>query len=810
MSFLHLWMIWFLPLAALPIILHLLTLHRLRTVELPTFRFLFDSYVQQRRRMQFLEALIAMLRTLFLLFFIFMVCRPVVKHWDRLFGAGEGTAGREVILLLDCSASMNAKSAGVSAFARARSAALSIVERLRPADQVTLVRVGAKPEEVFSRFNTDTKGIQAKIESQQPTSARANLFAALLQLFGPDAGRRTNPAVYLFTDCQSNTWKEARNQGLEKIIPAGTAFTVVNVGPREGPQNQAVVGDAPRRNRAIVGLPFLLTPRVVNYGKTETEVTLSVFIDEKEVARTPLTVKPSQATVKPIIYTPTEPGLRHGRFEITGKTPDAFPDDDRFLFTLAVQPRIKVVLVNGNPSDDPLQDEARYLYTALTSKAEPGEVGPASRAGPAVPLGSRHLQPVGPASRAGPNSAASRAAPTAGTREIQRSLDVVEVPQVGLTANSLRDASVVVLANCGALNDGQYEWLRAFVRGGGGLLIFPGDRVTGITYNTRFFPIPGPQGERLTDANLLPPTGDPEKVETFAALDVDVGHPALTVFDNKDAGHFRTVRIYRRFGIEMPKKRGNAWPIAYFEGTKEPALVESRLGDGTVLLSAFPAHPRWGNLPLKPDFVPLILRLVSHAQHRPEAEAPPVVVADGTAEVAVSAAWDPAEATVKGPDGEPYPLPLERAGARLLGAFEKTSKRGYYTVDVRGGRADLLKSASLGFAVNLAPEESDFTLLKEEEIRKLLPEGVALTFVDASAEAQDLHGSLGKEREMWPMLIWLLFAIIGIEFLLSTVSGRKREGDEGPTVAERVVSASTGAWVGRMTGAPGKGEGESR
>ena len=66
MSFLHFGLLpYFLPLAAIPILLHLLTLHRLKTVELSTFRFLFDSYVQQRRRMKFLEALIAFLRTAF-------------------------------------------------------------------------------------------------------------------------------------------------------------------------------------------------------------------------------------------------------------------------------------------------------------------------------------------------------------------------------------------------------------------------------------------------------------------------------------------------------------------------------------------------------------------------------------------------------------------------------------------------------------------------------------------------------------------------------------------------------------------------
>src|SRR5579871_1759397 len=189
-SLLHPALLWFLPLAAIPLILHLLTLHRLKTVELSTFRFLFDSYVQQRRRMRFLEALLAMLRTLFLLLLVFLFMRPIVKNWGNLFGAEGGTSGREVILLLDSSASMNARSAGVSAFDRAKKAAISVVEHLGREDRVTLIRVGATPEELFSRFSTDTKGITEKIDALKTTSSRANFFAALLQLFGAESARR--------------------------------------------------------------------------------------------------------------------------------------------------------------------------------------------------------------------------------------------------------------------------------------------------------------------------------------------------------------------------------------------------------------------------------------------------------------------------------------------------------------------------------------------------------------------------------------------------------------------------------------------
>ena len=55
--------------------------------------------------------------------------------------------------------------------------------------------------------------------------------------------------------------------------------------------------------------------------------------------------------------------------QITGKAPDRFPDDDSFLFTLAVEQRVKVVLVNGHADPDPEKDEARYLHTVAEDRS---------------------------------------------------------------------------------------------------------------------------------------------------------------------------------------------------------------------------------------------------------------------------------------------------------------------------------------------------------------------------------------------------------------------------------------------------------
>lgn len=816
-SALNPFLLYALPVAAIPIILHLLTLHRLKTVELSTFRFLFDSYVQQRRRMKFLEALIALLRTLFLLFLVFVVARPTVKHWNELFGHG---TGRDVIMLMDASVSMQTTTAGMSAFDRAKSAALAIAGKLGTDDRLTLVRIGSRPDEIFSRFTTDSEAIRDKIESLRVGSSRANLYAALSQVFGAEAPARTNPIVYLFTDGQASGWRELRDQDAraETLVPADTEFTIINVGSNEAVPNRAVIGDAPRRQRTVVGLPVRLRPRVVNHSKTETvDLTVSVLLDEKEVARVPMTLKPGESQAKEVIHIPQEPGVLKGRFDIerTESSTDRFPHDDSFLFTLNIEPALKVLVVNGHPAADPLDNETLYLTTALTvgSDDEP---------------------------------AAADLAKLGISREFVKSLEVREVAEPQLNAESLRETSVLIVANCGSLNEAQFVAIRDFVTRGGGLLIFPGDRVNPDVYSKQFFVATNNPDQRLVTSQLAAADGAPDKPDTFQHITpdtIDFAHPVLSVFDHPESRYLTTAHFYRRFPIKIlattesantagargasaPRANANGtslggltpparqesgggsnatkcWPLASF-ADGQPALVESSCGEGIVLLAAFPAHARWSNLPLKPEFVPLVLRMVSHVAQRPALDAPSVVLPDGKAEISVTADWEPAAGKVTDAAGHTSPLTFLRSKSRLVSVVTDTTDKGYYSVDVKGGKS-ASKAGATQFAVNLAAEESNFQdAIREDQLREWLP-GVKLKLIDASAQAQQQHGEIGNQREIWRPLIWLMFAIIAVEFLLSTLGGQKLDTDEDATLSERLQAINPGTWVGRMTGGGVKG-----
>jgi hypothetical protein len=725
----------------IPILLHLFTRQRLRTVELSTYRFLFESYVQQRRKTRFLEALLAVLRMVFILGLVAMVARPVTRNASGLF---QGGSGRDVIILVDCSASMNTQTKGQSAFDRAKESAKAVIAKLSPEDRVTLVRVTGRPEEVFSLFSTDVGDLEARIDGLKTSPSRANLFAALAVIFGDERKRPANPLVYFFTDAQAGSFKEIERQQqvAERLLPANTPFLLVDVGTKEPRLNLAAIGNAPPGRRAVVGLPVELQARVLNASNEPADATLTFLINDKEVERLSLQLKPNETVTRKMSpFVPDTSGVMRGRFEIApSRGSDSFPDDDRFEFALHVEPKLKVLVINGAPNADAFENETLYLRAALSKGDAPDP-----------------------------------------TREIAQALEVTEeletawsgLDEARLEAK-LDDYSVVILANVGTLHTVTtfaYPALRAYVQDGGGLIVFPGDKVEPHVYNTSFFPTSPPVKDRVTPAILGLAEGDPDRTDTFRRLArIDFDHPVFSPFHpsiQPDAKYFDRVVIKRRFPLSIPDGKNAAVLAEYAD--RSPALIESRFGDGKVILAGFPINAKWTNLPLNGvEFVPLMLQMVNHAQRRADAEGPDVVSADDPATFTVADSWSPISGTVADPKGTPTDLKFERFGGRGEAIYEATREKGFYIAEVKGSGSDR-RTAAVGFAVNLAAEESDTTRITEDRVRELLP-SAQVKFVDQSAEAKQ-DSSLDTTNELWQYVIYVLFAVIAFELLLATLAG---------------------------------------
>ncbi|MEX0654774.1 MAG: BatA domain-containing protein [Phycisphaeraceae bacterium] len=738
-------LLWFLPLALAPVILHLITRRRLKTVELSTYRFLMDSYVQQRRRLRILEWLIMALRVAFVALIVMLLARPVVQGFGFLNPSG---SGRDVTLIVDVSPTMALRSDGTTSLQRALGAAGTVVDRLGGEDHVRIIAAGREPTLVAQGFAGRGNRLRDRLETIEVEAGSADLGAALREAM--DAQPRGARMVYVLSDTMRQTWDDLAGQGALNEIDAEARVTVMNVGPSEAVTNVSVAGELAGAEagaqplRAVRGLPVVLRATLHNSSADEpAETVLSVYLDDERVDQMPVTLPPGQRLTRTFHVTPEQAGLQRGRFEITG---DDFADDNVYRFALPVQEHIRVLIVTGpGGSDNPRRSERAetYLRTALEA----------------------------------PLHASRSALQSDEERQLASALAINTVGHDTLDAGKLEQADVVLLADV-PLDEARGELLRRYVEDGGGLMVLPGPNVDPAAYSDRLFAAGSVQTLRFAD-----PAGDVDDESQFRQVaNLRRTHPVLAAFaveaeDETDAedAFFQSVRVYRQFPQTVTATReGDEPPLADAEATlirlsdETPLLTEVRLGMGRMLVLGVPATPAWSNLPLKPEFVPLMLRSVAHLQRVPDVTAPTAVSPGQPAPVRMTDRWPRAQVQAIGPDGRRHAIELHRSGRQRVGALLATQRPGDYTFEVLPRHDEAAERIELGFAVNMETAGASFAMADEDAVRQAMAPA-EIAYLRGSADDPLLVEQLTHRREIWRTLIWLVFAVIGIEFLIATL-----------------------------------------
>ena len=340
MSFLNPSALWLMPLAAGPLVLHLLSLRRARRLPFSDLSLLRRAHARSLPATRLRQWLILAARCLALAALCLAFARPVVRG----AASGEGAdAGMDLVVLLDTSWSMGASERGRSRFEAARAAAVSLTRLAGPDGRVAAagasqgldaeLRFSRTPEEAaaaLGRLSVGTRGTDLAAATSQACSFLGK---------DPRPGRRV---VAVLSD---NAASGMRGFGAGR--PGACAPETLLLGLSwDGPPPNAALLDAEPVVRAARGDGPQVSARAALYGEARRRVALDLVTAGRRASRRVVELSAGAASAYPLSL-PTEAGAElWGRVELA---PDSLTADDAWNFALRLQPPPRVLLAAGSP-----------------------------------------------------------------------------------------------------------------------------------------------------------------------------------------------------------------------------------------------------------------------------------------------------------------------------------------------------------------------------------------------------------------------------------------------------------------------------
>ncbi len=708
--------------AAIPLVIHLSRSRRTKTLRFSTTRFFTDQFLRSYRMSRLKELWLLLCRMALFALLAVAMARPLLTPKGRPWLPG---GSRSVVLVLDNSASMGHTEDGLTLLDRAKAAAREVVEGLKPGDTASVVLAGRKaggPDVLFPEPTPSPGDVLQAIDSVRVATLGTDLTAAVARAEGLAAsGTAQGKEVYVFSDLQDGGWQAPGEAGARPPAAGGAggvSFFVVRVRPAK-PANVAVTAVQYAAARPTAGVPFAIRPHLTVQGEGASSCAVKLVIDGRQVGeRRVEKLQNGRWAVPRFDHTFAAGGWHTGYVEADDAV---LPQDNRRYFAFEVLDTVRVLAVDGAPSQVARLDELFFLRLALT--ADPG-TGSAVR--------------------------------------------VDTVSPSGLTGADFGKYPLVILANVESLPLPAVEALEAYVDRGGSLLVFLGDQVNPDFYNPNLA-APTRLHGGLMPGRLLGREGDPKGTADVASVgEVDDAHPALSAFQDPQSAGFSNVGFKALWGIDP----GPNSSVLMRASTGSPLLLLKPFGKGRVMAFASSCDRDWTNFPVRPSFLPWVHRVVGFLAQEPLGRTGFFATGEKVP-VPVSASEGLTPVTVKTPDGRLVP-PAATGDPDAPLAFDETSEVGVYTL-LEPGKPD----ARRVFAVNLESYESDLKYLDdvlagpaaegtpapdrtarvEAGLKELLPGRPSITYIDDPSRTADHTRSARRGVSAWDVVLAVVLGI---------------------------------------------------
>ena len=721
--------------AFVPLILHLMA--RRQTVRMPfsTVRFLKLAQKQSSSKIRMENFLLWLLRTLLMLLLALAFAKPVYRSVGSAgLGTFLGASRRDVAIVWDVSYSMGYEKGSKKVWEDSKEAVKSIIGGLSRGDRVSIFLAADSVVPLIGEPTTDLELAMATVKSQDMRPTIANLSDAAIAAIESFKASHQERELYIVTDGQSLSWT-----GFQKTGPTATKSTanatqsqagstagtkplavwnpqaidkqiamfVALLGPKE-PTNSAIFDAEVQPPVLMSNTAPQVRVRITHTGPAQ-QITAVLFMDDKEIMRRAVDLGLNSGYDLVFSVPPLPVGTHRARIEISE---DGLAIDNTYALLIKVRDELSVGVVGSS-------EDVFFLELALAP---------------------------------GPKS----------------DLKAKRIPADALAAESLDAYPCIFLCNALPLVGPALGNIEGYVRRGGVLVIFPGDRASTADYGAwAALPakisklIDGDGNEKRQGLVILEPL-DP----LFAGLKLPPGIvPSIT--------------IHRHLGIASLEQDAH---VLIGASAENPFLISRRFGDGRVFLFTVSANRIWSDLPLSPFFLPLVQQAVWFAagagrdstQVRPTAS---LAISDVIGKI-------PEGASLLDPDQKVLPIRRVQKSSKVgeTGfSVDNVTKPGYYCLAL--GDQSVPQPV---LAVNEDRIESDLRSISPAEIPKALGVGN----VSVATDQKELEHQIQEHRVGRPLselVFWAILLVSAVELFIANRASRQRT-----TLSETLTVHSSG------------------
>jgi hypothetical protein len=352
---------------AVPIWVHMIQRERKDVIEFPSLMFLRQIPFQSVERRRLHNWPLLLLRAAAMALLVAAFARPFFVR-DAVQAAADLSGAREVVILLDRSASMGYG----DQWTRAQEEARNVVSTLSGDDQATLVLFGAGVEEAVRA--TTNKGVLTAAIGNAAVTADSTRYGPALRLAQSILARSTLPRkqAVLITDFQRSGWERHE----EISMPEGAELVPVSVATADT-ANLSVSSVSFQRAPFSGEERVTVTAGLSNRSPREVTQAVQLEIAGRVVETRPVTVAAQSSAAVAFPAVTVDQAQRAAI--IAGA--DSLPIDNRFDFILAPSRPLPVLIVQP----DGAGDASFYLQSAFEIATSPrlaAEVVPVSRVTP--------------------------------------------------------------------------------------------------------------------------------------------------------------------------------------------------------------------------------------------------------------------------------------------------------------------------------------------------------------------------------------------------------------------------------------------